>query len=178
MNTPDSFSGSGLRLPTMVGCALFTLFATVAATSPAVAQDVQSRSLTLRLQDVTSTTASSTEFAEQIPHSDLRVLAVEKSSSPKRPQRHIEYSTDQIVVVALAAGGLEKSRVVMTDPRLIRGEIFTEGAGWETVITYRRSVDFTVSMPDDPAISRVDVLKPRWTGSDWQFDVLAEVAIK
>ncbi len=174
MNIQNRFSGSISQRQTILCCALFTLIATV----PAVAQSVQSRSLTLRLHDVTSTTTSSTEYAPQIAHAELRVLATEKSSRPSRPRRHIEYSTDQIVIIALAANGEEKSRAVMTDPRLIRGEIFTEGSGWETVITYRRSVDFTVSLPDDPAISRVDVMKPRWTGSDWQFDLLAEVAIK
>ncbi|MGI9205183.1 MAG: hypothetical protein ACR2Q3_14295 [Woeseiaceae bacterium] len=142
------------------------------------AQSLESMSLTLRLQDAASPGASPTEFSETYAQAEISVRDIKVTAGAVRPLRHIEYSADQIVIVGLAANGLEKSRVVMTDPRLIRAEFHNSDDQWETAVLYRKTVDFSVSLPADPTIVQLSVLKPRWTGSEWLFDVLAGVAIK
>jgi len=144
---------------------------------PTFAQSTQFVSMTLRLQDAANATESTSEFTAAYTQADVSVLNVEGTSSTVQLLRHIEYSADQIVVVGLAADGTEKGRVVMIDPRLIRAESFITDDQWESDVVYRRSVDFSVALPDDPEIVTISVLKPRWTGSEWLFDILAGTAI-
>ena len=157
---------------------MLLLSAAIFASTDVAAQDAQSVTLTLRLQDAAVTTASAREIAAAYAHAEVSVLdAMETLGAVQRP-RHIEYSADQIVIVGMAQDDTEKSRVIMTDPRLIRAESFISDDQWESKVIYRRSVDFSVALPDDPTIVTISVLKPRWTGSEWQFDVLAETPIK
>ncbi len=116
-------------------------------------------------------------FGAKYTEANVSVLKVHKTTGDAQRPRVIEYSADQIVVVGMTADGTEKSRAVMLDPRLIRAESFIADDDWESSVIYRRSVDFSVTLPDEPAIATISVLKPRWTGSEWLFDILAETAI-
>lgn len=142
------------------------------------AQETQSLALSLRLQDIAATAGPSSEFTSVYTQAQVSVLDAERKAGATQKLRHIEYSDNQLVVLGLAADGTEKARIVVADPRLVRAESHIAGDQWESAVIYRRSVDFLVALPDDPSIAIISVLKPRWTGSEWLFDAIAEAGIK
>ena len=102
----------------------------------------------------------------------MTVLAVEDVDGPAPRMRRIDYSSDQVVIVGLAADGSERTRTVMMDPRLVRAEAILGEADLVTTRFYLHSVDFPILI-DDAEVVTVQILKPRWTGGDWQFDLIA-----
>jgi len=114
--------------------------------------------------------------ARDIVSVDATVIAVEAYMSKPQRQR-IEYSEDQIAVVGLAADASELTRIVMTDPRLVRVEALRGESDNSVKRLYRQSVDFSFLVFDEAVVS-VRILKPRWGGDKWLFDVLAEARIE
>ena len=79
--------------------------------------------------------------------------------------------------IGLAADSSELTRIVMTDPRLVRVEALRGESDLSFRRLYRPSVDFSFLVFDKAVVS-IRVLKPRWDGSKWLFDVLAEARIE
>lgn len=100
---------------------------------------------------------------------EAAVVGVEILSEKVRRPRRIEYSGDHIVIVGLADDSSERTRTVMTDPRLIRAEAFSGESDLPSNRLYRPTVDFSVAL-DDSAVVKIQILKPRWNGSEWHFD--------
>ena len=100
------------------------------------------------------------------------------SRQVRQRERETEYSEDHLGILGLTADGSERSREVILDPRLIRAETFAEDGSGESREIYLRSVDFSVALDDDLAIATIRVLKPRWTGTEWEFDFIAEAALQ
>jgi len=174
-----------MRKATLTSALLIALFC-----ANAFAQDTDpaARQLTISLQTGTPMTAEKlgTEnnraepVAEKARGNELvtaKVVAVEALASSPPRQRRIDYSPDQIAIVGFAADGTEVTRSVMIDPRLIRAEAILGENDLESTRLYRQSVDFSVAL-DNPDVVRIRILKPRWNGSTWQFDLLAETAVQ
>jgi len=124
----------------------------------------------------TNNASPAMNVARDIASVDATVIAVEAYVSKPQRQR-IEYSEDQIAIVGLAADASELTRIVMTDPRLVRVEALRGESDFSINRLYRRSVDFSFLVFDEAVVS-IRVLKPRWDGSKWLFDVLAEARIE
>ncbi len=107
----------------------------------------------------------------------VTVLDVAPTAASAPRQRRIDYSEDKIVIVGIAADGVERTRTVMVDPRLIRAEAILGEDDLTTDRFYRHSVDFPLIV-DDPDVVSVRILKPRWTGKEWDFDIIAETLLQ
>lgn len=95
----------------------------------------------------------------------------------KPPRRRLEYSEDHIAIVGLAADSSELTRIVMIDPRLVRVDALRGEGDLSSRHLYRQSVDFSFLVNDEAVVS-IRILKPRWDGKKWLFDVLAEAQIE
>lgn len=115
--------------------------------------------------------------SERNAPSIISVVSVEPTATRHARRRHIEYSEDQIIVVGLAADSTELTRTVMIDPRLIRAEALFGENDLPSGKLYRPSVDFAVSI-NDPAVITIRILLPRWNGSKWEFDAIAETPLR
>ena len=185
-NTIQPLVAAQWRLAALIVCLGYTLTSLAPAmaaqtTTMAEAQQPGNRIVTIRLQDAAPIVKEDTRPGEPaVKRSDdysLQTLQVVSDRlTTDRPQRlrSIEYSSNQLVVTGVTADGVEKSRVVLADPRLVRAESFGADGLGESHIVFHQSVDFSVVLTDEPSIVEVRVMKPRWAGDKWAFDVIAK----
>src|SRR5262245_51750175 len=79
-------------------------------------------------------------------------------------QRNPEFSSDQIVVVAVDNKGKEIDWQLAPDPRLLRAEVPDSTGQLRSEVLHRTSTELLITLPDDPAIVQVHLYHPRWTG--------------
>ena len=115
--------------------------------------------------------------AEETTTVAATVIGTESLGARMPHRRRIDYSQDHLVIVGLAADSTERTRQVILDPRLIRAEALFGETDLTSSRLYRESVEFTTPV-GDAAVVRFQILKPRWNGVEWQFDVIAETPIE
>ena len=107
------------------------------------------------------------------------VTATLTRNIPKMPrrQRNPEFSSTQIVIIAYDKEGREVTRVFLPDPRLIRAETVSPSGELQTQNIYRKDVDFTIVIPDDPNIKELKIYHPEWTGKNFILEPLGETQL-
>ena len=93
-------------------------------------------------------------------------------------QREPELSSDKVVILARDSGGKILDWQVVPDPRVRRAEAPGPGGELSGRILYRDRADFLFTLPDDPDITRIDFYQPRWTGSNFDLDIIGGVPLK
>ncbi len=105
------------------------------------------------------------------PASVFSVVEQHQLPSPKPQQRLPEPSPDQLLVVAFDAEGQERDRTFIQDPCVVRAEELTPSGELIGENLYRLEVEFLVCLSDDPTITELRFYHPRWTGSEFIFDL-------
>jgi hypothetical protein len=112
------------------------------------------------------------------PDQTVSVSGVRRTSAAPPRQRSREVSEQSLVVTALDAQGREVKRYVIPDPRLLRAEEFSpSGAITSSKTYYRQQVQFSLIIPDDPGIKRLQIFQPHWTGRNFDLECLGEVSV-
>jgi hypothetical protein len=140
----------------------------------------QAVELTLR---AVSPHAAQGELAAKPPHelaataateNTVTVLSQKPSQATPLRHRNPELSAQDLVVVSVNAAGIETSRTIVRDPRLVRAET---GESPERLTSrqflYRSEVTFAVTLADPTAVA-VRLYKPRWTGKAFVLDLIGE----
>ena len=109
----------------------------------------------------------------------VKVTATLERHIPKSPrrQRSPELSSTQLVIIAYDMQEHEVTRVFIPDPRLIRAETVSPSGELETQNLYRKNVDFTIVIPDDPNIKELKMFHPHWTGKDFILELIGETQL-
>jgi hypothetical protein len=94
-----------------------------------------------------------------------------------KPRRDRQPSADQIVVTALDVQGQEIDRYLIPDPRLLRSEAPGPTGELSGVLLHRAYTEIRLVIADDPAIAELRFLQPRWTGTQFVFDLLGSVQL-
>ena len=105
-------------------------------------------------------------------------LASAKRNGTLPRNRSFELSTNQILVIAVNEKAELRWWRLLLDPRLVRAE--TPSATGETrgEEYYLANVDFMIAYPDDPGIRELRVYQPRWTGKDFQLELLSTLLLE
>lgn len=146
---------------------------------PISAKDVKSaKEFRIHIGPPTGEPMAPAPFAEILPK-DNRFTVIEWRQIPGPPprQRSYELSSEQIVIIAFDAQEQEITRVVITDPRLIRAETVDTSGDLTTKIIYRNTADFTVVLPDDPNIKELRIYHPHWTGTEFILELIGEIQL-
>ncbi len=93
-------------------------------------------------------------------------------------QREPELSPDKVVIIARDSSGKIRGWQVVADPRVIRSESPAPGGELSGRVLYRDRADFLFALPDDPGIERIDFYQPRWTGINFDLDIIGGVALQ
>lgn len=93
-------------------------------------------------------------------------------------QRNPQLSRDHLVIIGVDADGVEIARVTTPDPTLVRAETVDEEGRISSRRLFRDSVDFSVVLPDDPKIVKLEIRRPRWTGSEFVLDLVGTDALR
>ena len=124
--------------------------------------------------------ATVSPLSEKTPPPDQIVSVSGVRRTPEAPphQRSKAVSEQSLVVTALDAQGQEVKRYVIPDPRLIRAEEFApSGAITSSRNYYRNEAKFSVIIPDDPGIKRLQIFQPHWTGQKFDLECIGEAAV-
>lgn len=110
----------------------------------------------------------------------FEVLDISPRAAPAPARRGRPVREDDLVVVVLDAADNELSRMVIVDPRVVRGEFF-DAAGRiereEQSVKLLRSAVATVVYPDHADAHRLVVLDPVREADRYRFDEIARVAL-
>jgi hypothetical protein len=100
-----------------------------------------------------------------------------RASGAIPPQRAIELSADQLLIIAVHRLGRDRQRILLPDPRLLRAEWPDPTGELQGVVLYRANAEFFVPVPDDLAITELHVYHPRWTGNAFDLDLVGTVQL-
>jgi hypothetical protein len=93
-------------------------------------------------------------------------------------ERHPELSEDHLVVTAVDNRGMEGFRMIIPDPRLLRAETADASGRLSQVVFYRLSVDFWITLPEDPSFDRILVFQPQWSGTGFNLLPIGEARLR
>jgi hypothetical protein len=168
MNVPTSGRVCSLFLALSVSRALFA-----AAPDPG-----PGRVLHLRLHSDPVAGAYKPGASGSVPTS-VSVRTGKRTPMAGAGQRSSELSSHQIVVVGLDDKAREVWRSVQIDPRLLRSEgQSTSGASPSGQTSYRNDVEFAVTPPEALHIRQLRIYKPRWTGAEFELDLISEAPVE
>jgi hypothetical protein len=105
------------------------------------------------------------------PDQTLAVAGVRRVPGAPPRQRSKKISPYSLVVTALDGQGQEVARYVIPDPRLLRAEDFSPSGTIRGGTTYyRNEVQFSLVIPDDPRIKRLQIFQPHWNGQNFDLE--------
>jgi hypothetical protein len=115
---------------------------------------------------------------EYLPANVLTVIDRRQFPGSAPRQRAPELSSDQVLVVALDAGGQQRDWALIPDPRIIRAEVPGPSGELSGQVLHRSTAEFTVTFSDDPGIAQLRFYHPRWTGEGFALDLLGAVPLQ
>ena len=132
----------------------------------------------LRVRLRTDAASRAASAAGQPPKAVAETVARVKSG-PLRTARGRTLAPDRLVVVALDAEDRLKGLAIVQDPRIRRleypygnGELVSDG------IEYADESELAVTLPDDASIEKIRVYSTRWTGVEYQLDLVATIPLR
>ena len=164
----------------MIGISALRIIAIIAAawlaTTPASAQRAdRSRAIILRLESgIVGRAAGALRVTRPSAHI-VNIMRQRSRPDAVPRQRGQQLSEDHLVVVATDRNGREISRTVILDPRLVRAEAIDGQGHFTSRRLFRQEVEFPIALPDDDRIVRLQILHPRWTGSEFILEPVGEV---
>ena len=107
----------------------------------------------------------------------LRLMGATRTRGQLRRERRPEVSISDLVVVLSDDQGVESDWRIVRDPRIVRAEVpETPGGALTGRTVERQDAELLVSIPDAGA-TRLTIYKPRWTGTDYELDALAQLPL-
>jgi hypothetical protein len=110
--------------------------------------------------------------------SNVFTLLERRTFSGRVPrQRNPELTSHQIVVIARDANGRLVDWQLIPDPLVLRYEHPGPKGELGGQLLYRTSGELLITLPDDPNIKRIEVHRPRWTGTDFVLELMGAVPV-
>ncbi|GJQ59105.1 MAG: hypothetical protein D8M57_04790 [Candidatus Scalindua sp. AMX11] len=161
---------------------LFLIILILFIQTASTARTGTTKEIHIKLSTVTDekTLSPEEQAVEEQPSPMYRVLITEQRRTPESPpkQRNPELTSEQLVVIAFDARENEINRVYIADPFIIRAETADEtGDLISSRLLYRKSVDFSILLPDNPNISLLKFYKPHWTGTEFVIELIGETQL-
>jgi hypothetical protein len=155
---------------------LVTLLAVGALAGTAWGQAVQELRVSWDVVGAPATTERS--LAPGPPPSPFTLLGRQRANGPLPRQRNPELSAEQIVVVAEDVQGQAIDWQLMSDPRILRSEGSQTNGELAGQVLQHSSTELLITIPDDPAIVRLQFYHPRWNGSEFALDPLGTIPVR
>lgn len=140
---------------------------------PQASGDLPVRELRIRWTSIVPAGAASTTRV----HS-LALAGDGRSRAQIRRERQPELSRNDLVVVVQDAAGRDLDWRRVANPRILRAEVPALPGGPLTGRELERSdAEILLTIPDSPAADRVVLFGPRWTGTQWELDPIAQLSL-
>lgn len=106
------------------------------------------------------------------------VLSASKKSGSLPRARSLELSPNQLLAIAVDGKNSLRWWKLLLDPRLVRAEAPNANGDLQGEELYLTKVEFWVAIPDDPDIKEVRLYHPRWTGRDFQLELVSVLTVE
>lgn len=155
---------------------LATLFLCIASGS------VRSQSpegvLQVRVQWTTPADGTPPPAPGRQPVNPLRLLERRSAGGSLPRQRNPQVSADQILVQAFNSRGLLVDSHLIPDPRLVRAESPGPTGELAGEVLHWVDPDFLITLPDAPDLVELLLFQPRWTGTEFAFDLIGSISLQ
>lgn len=94
-----------------------------------------------------------------------------------RRERFPQLSYDRLVVVVQDAAGRELDWRLAPNPGIVRADVPGPDGRLRGGTIEIDSVELSIAIPDVEGADRVDIFRPRWTGSEYLLDLVGQVRL-
>ena len=94
-----------------------------------------------------------------------------------RRERFPQLSYDRLVVVVHDAAGRELDWRLVPNPGIVRADVPGPDGRLRGGTIEVDSVELSITIPDVAGADRVDIFRPRWTGSEYLLDLVGEIRL-
>jgi hypothetical protein len=151
-------------------------FRALAADVPQASGDVDVRELRIRWTSGVPAVSAGTATAATL-HT-LSLSGETRSRQQLRRERRPELSPNHLVVVVQDANARELDWRIVNNPRVLRAEVPDTPGGPLTGRTLDRpDAELLVAIPNTPDANRILLYTPRWTGVEFELDLLAQLPL-
>jgi hypothetical protein len=89
--------------------------------------------------------------------------------------RHEVWLIFSLVIVALNHKRRQRRRLLILGPRLLHAEVTDMNGALPSLVLSRDTTEFSVSLPDDSAITDLDIYQPHGNGQAFRPELLGTV---
>ena len=108
---------------------------------------------------------------------ELTAVASRSVPGPFPHQRNPELSSSHLVAIASDAQGQAVGWQIIPDPRLIRAEFPGPNGELSGQVFHRAVTEFLLVLPDRAEIEAIQIVQPRWTGTEFFLESVGTVAM-
>jgi hypothetical protein len=125
------------------------------------------RQLNIQLSNSDQSSATNSEEQQQSAQARgvVRTSQVRRGSLPKH--RSVELASDQLLILTVGEGNRLRWWSTVPDPRILRAERPGPDGTLTGEVIFQKSIEFTVSIPDDNGAVELRFYHPRWTGQEF-----------
>ena len=125
------------------------------------------RQLSIQLSDSDQTVTTRSMEQQQSAQASAVVLnsQVRRGSLPRH--RSVELASDQLLMLTVGEGAQLKWWSTMPDPRILRAERPGPNGTLTGEVIFKKSIEFTVNIPDDNGAVELRLYHPSWTGQEF-----------
>ena len=92
-------------------------------------------------------------------------------------KRGLKVSSNKWIVAAIGSHGELRHWTLIADPLVLRAESPGPDGLLSGQVLQRQEAEFLVSIPDDPSIRQLKLFRPRWTGQEYELEVMGIVSL-
>jgi len=94
-----------------------------------------------------------------------------------KTNKRLKVSSYKWIAAGIGSQGELRHWTLIADPLVLRAESPGPDGQLSGQVLQREQAEFLVSIPDDPLIRQIKLFRPKWTGQDYELEVMGVVSL-
>ena len=95
-----------------------------------------------------------------------------------KPKKKLKVSSNKWIVAGIGGQGELRHWGLIADPLVLRAESPGPDGLLSGQVLQREQAEFLRSLPNDPSIRTLKLFRPKWTGQEYELDLMGEVSLR
>jgi len=95
-----------------------------------------------------------------------------------KARKNLKVSPNKWIVAGIGGQGELRHWALIADPLVLRAESPDPDGLLSGQVLQREQAEFLVSVPDDPLIRQLRLFRPKWTGLEYELELMGEVPLR
>ena len=108
----------------------------------------------------------------------LGIVSRRNFQEPARAKKKLKVSPNKWIVAGIGGQGELRHSALIADPLVLRAESPDANGLLSGQVLQKEQGEFLVSIPDDPLIRQLKVFRPKWTGLEYDLELMGEVPLR